>query len=156
MTDRGPTSDYDFFATSDEVDLSTQIIHDGESPSASAFPIFQSNTVGGVYIRMRNPTIEALEEKVRRLERGAATVAFASGMAAVSHTLFGLLRAGSRIVVHQSIFVGVQTLLNDFISMLGIDVVQADLNSPDELARALEKPTQLVYFETLSNPTLEL
>lgn len=149
-------SEHEFYSTDDDAELSTQIIHDGESTSASAFPIYQSNTVGGIYIRMRNPTVEALEEKVRRIEGGAATVAMASGMAAVSHTLFGLLQAGNRIVVHKSIFVGVQTLLNDYISKLGIDVVRVDLNSSPELSEALKIPTRLVYFETLSNPGLEV
>ena len=152
MSDRGPSPEYEFFTTDDGVDLSTQIIHDGESPTSSAFPIYQSNTVGGIYIRMRNPTIEALEEKIRRLEGGTATVAMSCGMAAVSHTLLGLLQTGSRVVVHKSIFIGVQTLLKDYVSKLGIDVVQIDLNSPDELANALKTPTRLVYFETISNP----
>ena len=48
---------------------------------------------------------------MRSLEGGAATVAMGSGMAAISHTLLGLLEAGSRVVVHQSLFVGVRTLL---------------------------------------------
>lgn len=158
MSERGATAGnlYEFVSTDDEMEISTQIIHGGESPVASAFPIYQSNTVDGVYVRMRNPTVEALEEKMRNLEGGAATVAMGSGMAAVSHTLLGLLEAGSRLVVHKSIFIGVQTLLNDFVTKFGMDVVQVDLNSGHELARALQKPTQLVYFETLSNPGLDV
>jgi methionine-gamma-lyase len=151
-----PDDLYDFVACENDADFSTQIIHAGESPHASAFPIYQSNTVEGQYIRMRNPTVEALEEKMRSLEGGARTVAMASGMAAISHTLLGLAQSGNRIVVHRSVFIGVQTLLNDFVSKLGIDVVQVDLNAAEELARALEKPTRLIYFETLSNPSLEV
>ncbi len=156
MSDREAKPDdlYEFVTSEEDADFSTQIIHNGESPHASAFPIYQANTVEGTYIRMRNPTVEALEEKMRSLEGGAATVAMGSGMAAVSHTLLGLLAAGDRIVVHQSLFIGVRTLLNDYVAKLGIDVARVDLNSPDELARALEKPTRLVYFETVSNPDL--
>ena len=156
MSDREAKPDdlYEFVTSEEDADFSTQIIHNGESPHASAFPIYQANTVEGTYVRMRNPTVEALEEKMRSLEGGAATVAMGSGMAAVSHTLLGLLAAGDRIVVHQSLFIGVRTLLNDYVAKLGIDVARVDLNSPDELARALEKPTRLVYFETVSNPDL--
>ena len=93
---------------------------------------------------------------MRSLEGGAATVAMGSGMAAISHTLLGLLEAGNRIVVHRSLFVGVRTLLDDFVAKLGIDVVCADLNDSNDLARVLEKPTRLVYFETVSNPNLEV
>jgi methionine-gamma-lyase len=158
MSDRGSTPDplYDFITSEDEADFSTQIIHNGESPHASAFPIYQANTVEGIYVRMRNPTVEALEEKMRSLEGGTMTVAMGSGMAAISHTLLGLVKAGDRIVAHQSIFIGVQTLLKDFVAKLGIEVVQVDLNSAEELARALEKPTRLIYFETISNPGLEV
>ncbi len=158
MSDREtkPGDLYDFVTSDDEADFSTQIIHNGESPHASAFPIYQANTVDGTYIRQRNPTVEALEEKMRSLEGGAATVAMGSGMAAISHTLLGLLEAGDRIVVHQSLFVGVRTLLNDVVAKLGIDVVPVDLNNPDDLTRALAKPTRLVYFETISNPDLDV
>ncbi len=157
MGDGVTSSDaYDFASAPDDSDFSTQVIHAGESASASAFPIYQANTVDGIYIRMRNPTVEALEEKMRALEGGAITVAMASGMAAVSQTLLGLLQAGSRIVVHKSIFIGVQTLLSDFVANLSIDVAQIDLNEPHELARAIEKPTQIIYFETFSNPALEV
>jgi methionine-gamma-lyase len=151
-----PRDLYEFLAADSDADLSTQVIHNGESPYASAFPIYQANTVEGIYIRMRNPTVEALEEKMRSLEGGAATVALGSGMAAVSHTLLGLLGAGDRIVVHRAVFIGVQTLLKDYVSKLGIEVSHIDLNSREDLARALEKPTRLVYFETLSNPGLEV
>jgi methionine-gamma-lyase len=151
-----PDSLYDFVEVDEDADFSTRIIHNGESPHASAFPIYQSNTVEGLYIRMRNPTVEALEEKMRSLEGGAATIAMGSGMAAISHTLLGLLEAGCRAVVHRSVFIGVQTLLRDYLSKLGIEVVLVDLNAPQELAGALEKPTRLIYFETISNPGLEV
>jgi methionine-gamma-lyase len=151
-----PVDPYDFFACDDQADFATQISPIGESPEASAFPIYQASTVEGIYIRLRNPTVEALEEKMRSLEGGATTLAMASGMAAISHTLLGLLKAGDRIVVHRSLFIGVQTLLGDFVSQLGIEVVVVDLNDTAALARALERPARLVYYETLSNPTLEV
>lgn len=158
MSDGGPGPDplYEFAAVEDDADFSTRVIHNGESPHASAFPIYQANTVDGLYIRMRNPTVEALEEKMRGLEGGAATVAMGSGMAAISHTLLGLLQAGDRMVVHRSVFVGVRTLLQDYVSKLGIEVEHVDLNSSGDLAEALEKPARLVYFETVSNPGLEV
>jgi methionine-gamma-lyase len=155
---RGPASGSpeDLSPGESEADLSTRLIHAGESPVASAFPIYQANTVDGIYVRMKNPTVEALEEKMRRVEGGAVSVAMASGMAAVSHTLFGLLKFADRIVAHRSLFIGVQTLLNDFVSRLGIEVVQSDLNSPDQLSQALERPCRLIYFETIGNPGLEV
>lgn len=147
---------YRFEISEPDADLDTQIIHHGESPIASAFPIYQTNTVNGVYARLRNPTLEALEEKMRHLEGGAGSVAMASGMAAISHTLLGLLKTGDRIIAHHRIFIGVETLLNDFIATLGVEVIRVDLNSQQELARALEQRTRLVYFEVFGNPSLEV
>lgn len=147
---------YRFTVSDPDADFSTQIIHHGESPFASAFPVYQSNTVDGVYMRLRNPTLEALEEKMRHLEGGAGCVAMASGMAAVSHTLLGLLKAGDRIVAHHRMFIGVETLLSDFVAALHIEVVRVDLNSSSQLSQALQQPTRLVYFEVLTNPSLEV
>ena len=53
---------------------------------------------GHIYSRNTNPTVHAFEEKVRLLEGAAAATSFASGMAAISNTLFSLLSPGDRIV----------------------------------------------------------
>jgi methionine-gamma-lyase len=137
--------------------LTTRLIHGGEPADASAVAIHPANAYADHYSRHTNPTVEALEAKVRELEGGAFTVATATGMAAVSQTLLGLLRQGDRLVVHRRIFIGVRTLLEDFLPHYGIEVVAVDLNDPGLLARALEAPaTAAVYFETLSNPHIEV
>ncbi|MDQ0247686.1 O-acetylhomoserine/O-acetylserine sulfhydrylase-like pyridoxal-dependent enzyme [Bacillus fengqiuensis] len=56
------------------------------------------NKPGHIYNRMTNPTVQALEEKVRILEGAEAAVAFSSGMAAISSTLYTFLRPGDRVV----------------------------------------------------------
>lgn len=134
----------------------TRLVHAGESPDASAFPVYHANAVGEHYTRHTNPTLEALEAKFRALEGGAVTVATATGMAAVSQTLLALLTPGDRLVVHEHIFVGVRTLLADYFVGLGIRVDAVDLRHPERLAEALEKPAAAVYFETLSNPHLDV
>ena len=154
----GAPGAYDFLSKDGSEDYApaTELVRYGEGRVASAFPIYQANTVERLYVRMRNPTVEALEEKVRSLEGGALTVATSSGMAAVSQTLLGLLRAGDRLVAHRSVFIGVHTLLQEFVANLGIEVVRVDLNDPRALESALQVPTQLLYFETLTNPGLEV
>jgi cystathionine beta-lyase/cystathionine gamma-synthase len=141
----------------DESDaLMTSVIHTGEDPSASAVPIYVANSVGDTYARHTNPTVEALEAKLRELEGGAVTVAMASGMAAVSQTLLSLLKTGDRLVVHTNIFVGVRALLADFFPGLGIRVDKVDMRDLDQLSWALEEPTAAVYFETISNPHINV
>lgn len=159
MSDERRASDAFDFVQEDDADAfgsTTRLVHYGESRVASAMPVYQSNTVDGLYVRMRNPTVEALEEKMRSLEGGGLTLALSSGMAAISHTLLGLLAAGDRMVVHRALFIGVQSLLDELVANLGIVVVAVDLNDRTRLARALETKTKLVYFETLTNPALEL
>jgi len=138
--------------------LATRAIHGGEHPGAPAVPIYPANAVGEVwaYSRYSNPTVKAFEANFRELEGGAGTVATASGMAAVSQTLLGLLRSGDRLVVHRSLFVGVRTLLQDFLPHYGIDVVAVDMRQPELLAEALEVPTKIVFFEPVTHPEVEV
>lgn len=136
--------------------LMTSVIHAGEDPAASACPIYVANSVGDAYGRHTNPTVEVLEAKFRELEDGAVTVAMASGMAAVSHTFLSLLKAGDRLVVHTDIFVGVRSLLADFFLDLGIRVDEVDMRDLDQLQQALEEPAAAVYFETISNPHINV
>jgi methionine-gamma-lyase len=141
----------------DDLDaLMTVAIHAGEDPFASTVAIQPSNSVGDTYGRHTNATVEALEAKVRELEGGGVTIATATGMAAVSQTLLALLQSGDRLVVHCNIFVGVRTLLADYFPGLGIRVEAVDLRDLDALARALEEPAAAVYFETVSNPHINV
>ncbi|ETX06737.1 MAG: hypothetical protein ETSY2_15320, partial [Candidatus Entotheonella gemina] len=119
-------------------------------------PVYQANAVAGGYTRADNPTIAALEAKFRELEDAAATIATASGMAAVSQCLLGLLRSGDRLVAHQTTFAGVHTLLEDFLSHYGIEIVRVDLQDLDQLAQVLKEPAAAVYFETITNPYMEV
>lgn len=134
--------------------MMTRSVHGGDADVSSATPIYQGNTVGEIYAytRYSNPTIQSFEANFRELEGGAGTIATGSGMAAVSQTLLGLLRAGDRLVVHRDMFVGVRSLLEDFLSQYAIEIVAIDVRDLDQLARTLERPTRIVLFETVVHP----
>ncbi|RDD61886.1 trans-sulfuration enzyme family protein [Ferruginivarius sediminum] len=134
----------------------TTVVHAGEEDNASAVALWTANAKDGLYTRHANPTVAAFEAKMQALEGGAAAVAMASGMAAVSQTLLSLLRQGDRLVVPAKVFVGVRTLLSDFLPHYGIDVAPVDMNDRDALRSALEAPgVAAVYCETISNPWAE-
>lgn len=138
-------------------DFHTRAIHAGESPDASAMPIFQSATVAGSYTRDgHNPTIEALEEKVCHLEGARVTLATASGMSAISQTLMALMQTGDRVVTHQTMYSGVQKLLKQWLPRYGFDVCQVDMRDPSQVKEALRTPTRVVYFEPIANPLVEV
>jgi methionine-gamma-lyase len=134
----------------------TKVVHGSETLNASAIPIYQANSIDQTYARHSNPTVAALEAKILHLEGGSTTIAVASGMAAVSHTLFGNLKQGDRLIVHKHIFFGVRVLLEDYFRSFGIDVIAIDMHDLELLSRCLEIPTQAIYFETMSNPHLDV
>jgi cystathionine beta-lyase/cystathionine gamma-synthase len=100
-----------------------------------------------VYSRGQNPTVEVLEEKLARLERGEACKCFASGMAAVSAVMLGTLRAGDHILFVNHTY-GPTLQLAAQLRRFGIEHdVLLDLHN-DAIARALRPNTRLVWLES--------
>lgn len=140
----------------DEHGFITRSIHAGEAENASATPIYQSTTVDGAYLRGSNPTFTAFEEKMCALEGGGRSIATACGMASVTQAVMTLIRAGSRIVCHQTGYVWTGHFMSEALPRLGFDTELIDMRDPKQLDAALAKPTDVVYFEPLSNPTLDI
>ena len=134
----------------------TRAVHAGRDPSYASTPIHMAATASGYYTRGGNPTIDALEASVAELEGGAGAVATACGMAAVTQTVLALVKSGDRIVCHRSVYDWTDTFFLEEAPKLGIEVVQIDMRDTNELETALQKPTQLLYFEPLSNPGLDV
>lgn len=111
---------------------------------------------GYVYGRTRNPTQALLEERLASLEGAEAGVVTASGMAAISATLFSLLRAGDEIVVDQIVYGTAFTLFSQGLERFGVRAVFADFTRPETVAAAIGEKTRAVYFETPANPNLRL
>ena len=100
-----------------------------------------------VYTRGQNPTVEALEAKLARLERGEAAKCVASGMAAVSAVLFGLLEAGSHVLFVNQTY-GPTLELAGRLGAFGVEhdvVLDPD---PGRVAQALRPATRLVWIES--------
>ena len=146
-------------------DFITRSTHSGRVEESSAVPIYQSinaplndgveyvSATGGV----GGPTIEAMEELVADLEGAKWSIATPSGMAAISHVLFGLLQSGDRVVAHRCIYSYASRLLNgDLTKKWGITVDWVDMQDMAAVEKAVETPTQLVYFDPISNPAMHL
>ena len=140
----------------DQHGFATASIHAGEVDYASSTPIYHGATVNAVYYRSGNPTCAAFEEKVCTLEGGRRSVSAACGMAAISQTLLALLSAGSRLVAHRTVYSWTTELFQRDLPRLGIEVVFVDMREPDQVAAALEKKTDVLYFEPLANPSCEI
>jgi cystathionine beta-lyase/cystathionine gamma-synthase len=108
-----------------------------------------------IYTRYGNPTLTVVESKIAALEGGEAAVVMASGMAAISTTLLGILRAGDELVSVAQLYGGTYRLMRDVFPGMGINVhfVGADLDGIEEKITAR---TKALYVETPTNPTLRL
>jgi len=158
-------------------DFATLAVHAGEDPcpatGALDTPIYQSTTFvsadademaavygeqkpGYMYTRYGNPTIHALESKLAALEGGEAALATASGMAAVSTAILGCVKAGDHVVAARSLYGAAYNFLNRKLPRMGASATFVDSACVEDFERALQPNTRLIYFETPSNPVLEL
>jgi len=117
--------------------------------------VFQGRRPGFTYGRQVNPTVEALQDKISRMENGTQTVCFATGMAAIGTMLFALLRQGDHFISSSFLFGNTNSLFNSF-AVQGIDVSFVDATSVDAVADAITPETRLVFVETIANPRTQV
>ncbi len=116
----------------------------------------QGQATGHIYGRNTNPTVKAFEEKVRILESAEAATSFASGMAAVSNTLFTLLSPGDRVVSIKDSYGGTSKLFIEFLPRFKIEAILCDTADHEAIEKALAQGCQLLYLESPTNPTLKV
>src|SRR6202790_1013454 len=108
-----------------------------------------------IYTRYGNPTLAVAAGKIAALEGGEAAVVTASGMAAISSALLGVLKCGDELISTAQVYGGSYRLMRDVFPDMGIKVHQVgtDLAGLEELATPR---TKCLYVETPTNPTLRL
>jgi cystathionine gamma-synthase len=111
---------------------------------------------GHIYGRNTNPTVSAFEEKVRDLEGAEAATSFATGMAAISNTLFTLLLPGDRIVSIKDTYGGTNKLFIEFLPRFQIVAELCDTTDHSAIEAAVAKGCKLLYLETPTNPTVKI
>ncbi len=109
-----------------------------------------------IYARYGNPTTRMFEERIAALEGTEDAFATASGMAAVSGALTSMLRAGDRIVSSRALFGSCLYVLEEVLTRYGVKVTFVDGADLDQWRAAVTPGTKAVFFESMSNPTLEL
>jgi cystathionine gamma-synthase len=111
---------------------------------------------GHIYGRNTNPTVEILEKKIAILEKAESATAFSSGMAAISNTLFALLKPKDRVIVGKDTYGGTSKIFMDYLPKFNIDVQFCDTTNTEEFKAEINKKCSLLYLETPTNPTLKL
>lgn len=109
-----------------------------------------------VYTRYHNPTVHDVEEKLALMEGSGAAALFASGMAAISTAILAITKSGEEIVSTPALYGGTYRFFRDELPKLNIGVQYIEPESRDDLAQKLSSRTSIVYFETPTNPTLDL
>lgn len=117
--------------------------------------IFDNRAMGFSYTRINNPTIDAFEKKITKLEGGFASVACASGMAAISNALMNILTSGDEIVAAAGLYGGTVELLHELESF-GITTRHVTENAPEEFERQVNERTRVIFAETIGNPKLDV
>ncbi len=111
---------------------------------------------GHIYSRNSNPTVRAFEEKVRALEGAEAATSCATGMGAISNTLFTLLSPGDRVVSQKDTYGGTSKLFLEFLPRFGVEVTLCETEDGDQIEAEARKGCKVLYLETPTNPTLKI
>ena len=155
--------------------IETKCIQSGWQPTKGeprVLPIYQSTTFkydtseqmgrlfdleenGYFYTRLANPTNDAVADKIRELEGGAAAMLTSSGQAANFYAVFNICEAGDHIVSASTIYGGTFNLYGTTMKKMGVDCTFVDPDaSYEELEKAFQPNTKCVFAETISNPSL--
>ncbi len=153
--------------------LETIAVHGGYSPDpttkAVAVPIYQTSSyafddsahgadlfdlkvAGNIYTRIMNPTTDVLEKRVAELEGGIASLALASGMAAITYAIMTIAEAGDNIVSASTLYGGTYNLFAHTLPQYGIQTRFADYREPNTFEALIDEKTKAIFCESIGNP----
>jgi O-succinylhomoserine sulfhydrylase len=149
----GGTLRSQFAETSEALFLTQGYVYDSAEQAEERF---KSESGGFIYSRYANPTVAMLEERMRLLEGAGAARATASGMAAVSAAMLCHLKAGDHVVAARALFGSCLYVVQDLLPRFGVETTLVDGRDLDQWRRARRPNTRAFFFETPSNPCLDL
>ena len=126
-----------------DADIYQQVV-DGERKSVN------------IYGRCGNPSEYLFEEQMTVIEGADACLATASGMAAISVALLGLLKSGDHVVCDWTTYSSTHEMLDHRYTDYGIETTFVDTADPDAVRGALRPNTKVIYFEAIANPTMKV
>lgn len=157
--------------------FATRAIHHGYDPQAHggalvppvyqtatfAFPsveygaaCFAGEAAGHFYSRISNPTLAVLENRMASLEGGEAALALASGMGAITATLWTLLRPGDEVLLGSTLYGCTFAFLHHGIGEFGVRLKHVDMGDLKAVEAAITPATRVICFESPANPNMHL
>ncbi len=150
---RGGLNRSQFNETSEALFLTSGFVY---KSAQQAEAIFKGSKKGFQYSRYSNPTVEIFEKRLALLDGSEDCFATASGMAAIFFSLMCQLKAGDHIVSSSALFGSCKQIVKNILPRYGIEVTFIDGKNINEWKKAVKKNTKIFFFETPSNPLLEL
>ncbi|WP_353662209.1 O-acetylhomoserine aminocarboxypropyltransferase/cysteine synthase family protein [Hydrogenimonas sp. SS33] len=154
----------------------TEALHAGyekDSQGTMAVPIYQTTAyefrdvehaanlfalreLGNIYTRLNNPTTDVFEKRFAALEEGEAALATSSGMAAIFYAIANAAEAGDNIVCASQLYGGTLTQAAHTLKRFGIEARFFDVHTPDAVEKLVDEKTKVIFFETLTNPSIDV
>jgi O-succinylhomoserine sulfhydrylase len=117
---------------------------------------FSGKKPGYVYSRYSNPTLSMFEQRMAALEGAEAARATATGMAAVTTALMGLVKAGDHVVAAKALFGSCRWVIEEWLPRFGVTSTLVNGTDLDAWKKAVQKNTKAFFLESPTNPTLEV
>jgi O-succinylhomoserine sulfhydrylase len=117
---------------------------------------FSGKTPGYIYSRYSNPTMSMFEQRMAALEGAEAARSTATGMAAVTTALMGLVRQGDHVVAAKALFGSCRWVIDEWLPRFGVPCTLVDGKDINAWKAAMQKNTKAVFMETPTNPALEV
>ena len=149
----GGTLRSEFAETSEALFLTQGYVYDSPEQAEERF---KTESGGFIYSRYANPTVTMLEERMKLLEGAEAARCTASGMAAVAASLMCFLKAGDHVVAARALFGSCLYIIQDVLPRFGVQSTLVDGRDVEAWKKAMQPNTRAVFFETPSNPCLDL
>jgi cystathionine gamma-synthase len=111
---------------------------------------------GHIYGRNTNPTVQALEDKIKILEGAEAATSFSTGMAAISNTLSTFLLPGDKIISIKDTYGGTNKIFTEFLPRQNVEVVLCETGNHEQLEEEVAKGCKILYLESPTNPTVKI
>ena len=150
---RGGLQRSQFNETSEALFLNSGFVYES---AEQAEAIFKGDETGYQYSRYSNPTVDMFEKRLALLDKSEECFATASGMSAVFGSMMCQLKAGDHVLSSSALFGSCRYIVKEILPRYGIEVTFVDGKNISEWEEGIKKNTKIIFFETPSNPCLDL
>ncbi|MDG1339337.1 MAG: aminotransferase class I/II-fold pyridoxal phosphate-dependent enzyme [Paracoccaceae bacterium] len=117
---------------------------------------YEGRTTGYTYAREGHPNADVLARKIDQLEGAEGGLILGSGMAAVTATMMGLLKAGDHVLGGDQLYGRSLRMMAEELPRFGVETTLADPTDVDAMRAAIQPNTRIILVEVVSNPTLRV